>query len=74
MTFDQAHNKVVEELTTSGALAYLSIWLYLLSVFIRKGRFLAPAQRRFAGLMGAGLVCYFMQNLFLFDTPGTMPQ
>lgn len=76
-TFDQAHNKVIEELATKGllgSLAYLAIWLYLLSVLIRKGRFLAPEQRRFAGLMGAGLVCYFTQNLFLFDTPGTTPQ
>ncbi len=75
--FDRAHNKVVEELVGKGvlgALAYLAMWFYLLSVFIRKGRFLAPEQRRFAGLMGGGLVCYFTQNMFLFDTPGTMPQ
>ena len=75
--FDQSHNKVLEELATSGilgALAYLSIWGYLLSVFIRKLRFLESGRRLFTALAGAGLAAYFAQNLFLFDTPGTLPQ
>ncbi len=75
--FDQAHNKMVEELTTKGVLGtlgYLAIWLYLLSVFVRKAALLEGDRRLFVGLIGAGLVCYFTQNLFLFDTPGTLPQ
>ncbi len=75
--FDHAHNKVVEELATKGilgTLVYLAIWLYLLVVFVRKAPFLDSAKRLFTALMGAGLVAYFVQNLFLFDTPGTLPQ
>ena len=72
--FDQAHNKPVEELATKGAaglLAYLLLWLAL-------GRAAARAARRREGgdpllalTLGAALVAYFVQNLFLFDTPTT---
>ncbi len=75
--FDQSHNKVLEELATTGFLgtaAYLAMWGYLLVVFVRKTRFLDSDKRLFAVLAGAGLATYFGQNLFLFDTPGTLPQ
>lgn len=75
--FDQSHNKVLEEMATTGALgtlAYLSLWAYMLVVFVRKARFLDGDKRFFAVLAGCGLATYFGQNLFLFDTPGTLPQ
>ena len=74
-SFDQAHNKLIEELTTKGLLGllgYLALWVSLAVVFIRKARYLTAAQQAFALLMGAGLIGYFTQNFFLFDTPGTV--
>ena len=74
-SFDQAHNKLIEELTTKGLLGlmgYLALWVSLAVVFIRKARYLTAAQQAFAFLIGAGLIGYFTQNIFLFDTPGTV--
>lgn len=76
-SFDQAHNKLIEELTTKGILGflgYLTLWAYIVIVFVRKVRFLDPDEQVFSLLVGAALVAYFSQNLFLFDTPGTVPQ
>ena len=75
LSFDQAHNKLIEELTTKGLvglLGYLALWVSLTVVFIRKARYLTKAQQAFAFLIGAGLIGYFTQNIFLFDTPGTV--
>lgn len=75
LSFDQAHNKLIEELTTKGLLGllgYLALWVTLAIVFIRKARYLTTAQQAFAFLIGAGLISYFTQNIFLFDTPGTV--
>ena len=75
LSFDQAHNKLIEELTTKGLmglLGYLALWVSLAVVFIRKARYLAAGHQAFAFLMGAGLIGYFTQNIFLFDTPGTV--
>lgn len=77
VTFDQAHNKVIEELTTKGLLGligYLALWVSMLVVFLRRAWPLPPGRQAFALLIGAALVGYFTQNLFLFDTPGTLPQ
>ena len=74
-SFDQAHNKLIEELTTKGLLGllgYLALWVSMAVVFIRKARHLSPGQQAFAFLIGAALIGYFTQNLFLFDTPGTV--
>ena len=74
-SFDQAHNKLIEELTTKGLLGllgYLALWVSMAVVFIRKARHLSPGQQAFAFLIGAALIGYFMQNIFLFDTPGTV--
>ena len=76
-SFDQAHNKLIEELTTKGLLGllgYLALWVSMAVVFFRKARHLSPGQQAFAFLVGAGLIGYFTQNLFLFDTPGTVFQ
>ena len=74
-SFDQAHNKLIEELTTKGLLGlvgYLALWVTMAVVFVRKVRYLARGQQAFSFLIGAALIGYFTQNLFLFDTPGTV--
>lgn len=76
-SFDQAHNKPVEEISTKGVLggaAYMAVWVLMLVVFIRKTRFLETGNQAFAVLLGGALVAYFVQNIFLFDTPGTAHQ
>ena len=74
-SFDQAHNKILEELVTKGVVGmvfYLVIWIYLCSVFIRQyWRADTINQLLILGL-GAGLVTYFIQNLFLFDSVSTV--
>ena len=70
---DQAHNKVVEELATKGALgtrAYLALWAGLVWAVVRRRR---PAREEVLAyaVLGA-LGGYFVQNLFLFDTPAML--
>ncbi len=77
VSFDQAHNKLIEELTTKGLggfLVYMAIWVYMMWVIARKVRVVAPHDQLLVLFVGAGLVGYFVQNLFLFDTPGTVTQ
>ena len=77
LTFDQAHNRVIEEMVTTGALglaAYLAIWLVMAWVLARRIRELPPDAQLFAMLIGSALAGYFVQNLLLFDTPGTVVQ
>ncbi len=76
ISFDQAHNKLIEELTTKGLLGllgYLAVWASMAAVFFRKARHLSPSKQAFAFLLGAALIVYFTQNFFLFDTPSTVP-
>ena len=76
ISFDQAHNKLIEELTTKGLLGllgYLAVWVSIAVVFFRKARHLSQHKQAFAFLLGAALIVYFTQNLFLFDTPSTAP-
>ena len=73
--FDQAHSKIVEALTTTGAVglvSYLSIWLAMAVAMLRSVRLRRDYGQLCVGIMGATMVCYFVQNLFLFDTPGTV--
>ena len=77
LTFDQAHNRVIEEMVTTGALglaAYLAVWLVMAWILARRIRELPPDAQLFAMLIGSALVGYFVQNLLLFDTPGTVLQ
>ena len=72
---DRAHNQPIEELTTKGAvglLAYLTLWAVMASVLIRAVRRQSGRDRRFLCVIGAALAAYFVQNLFLFDTPATL--
>ena len=76
-SFDQAHNKLIEELTTKGFLgfsSYVAMWLYMLWVVARRVREQSAQDQVFTLFVGAALAGYFVQNLFLFDTPGTVGQ
>ena len=73
--YDQAHSKVIEELTTKGALgllAYLLIWLAMARVAWRSLRRGTGHAQVFIAVFGATAAAYFVQNLFLFDTTTTM--
>ena len=75
--FDQAHSKLVEEITTKGAVGlvtYLAIWLVAGVVIVRSVRRRLGFDQLFVWIIGAVLVAYFAQNLFLFDTPATVMQ
>ena len=77
ISFDQAHNKLIEELTTKGILGflgYVTVWTYMLWVIARRVREQDSQAQLFTMFAGAALAAYFSQNLFLFDTPGTVPQ
>ncbi len=72
--FDQAHNKVVEELTTKGLLgliSYLLLWGAIFWVIFRRVR-QGEQDQLMALFIGGGLVGYFAANLFWFDTQVTM--
>ena len=74
-SFDQAHNKLIEELTTKGILGFLgysAIWGYMFWVVVRRAREQDAQDQVFTLFAGAALAGYFVQNLFLFDTPGTV--
>ena len=69
---DQAHNKVVEEMATKGLLgtvAYLALWGGLLWAIVRR-RPIRDEILAYAVLGALG--GYFVQNLFLFDTPAML--
>ena len=75
--FDQAHNKLVEELTTKGTLGFVSymlVWLamgWAVFVSIRRRR---GYEQLSVLIIAAAMLAYFVQNLFLFDTPVTLMQ
>ena len=76
-TFDQAHNKLMEELTTKGALgfiSYLSLWALMLLILLRIARRQDAHVQIFTWFVGAAFAGYFVQNLFLFDTPAAVLQ
>ena len=69
--FDQAHSKPIEELATKGALGFLSymaVWVLMFWVVLKRARRETAADQMFTLVIGASLVGYFVQNLFLFDT------
>ena len=75
--FDQAHNKIIEELTTrgiTGLIAYLAIWIVLSTIIFKQFIGTKGAEQGFVILIAGGLCTYFVQNLFLFDTPTSYSQ
>ena len=75
--FDQAHNKPIEELTTKGVVglaSYLCLWALMLWIVSSRVRRLGADKEVLTLVMGAAMVGYFAQNLFLFDTPTTVLQ
>ena len=74
-SFDQAHNKLIEEFTTKGTLGFVSysaIWVLLTAVLFRRARRQSATEQPLTVLIGGAAAGYFIQNLFLFDTPGTV--
>ena len=75
--FDQAHNQVIEVLVTTGLIGlvgYLAIWGCMAWILIRRIGALPANEQLFGIGIGSALAGYFVQNLFLFDTPGTAVQ
>ena len=76
--FDQAHNKLIEELTTKGLIgliAYSSIWVVLAYSIVKNYKnSKSTGTQSYLLLISAALVGYFTQNLFLFDTSVTYSQ
>ena len=73
---DQAHNKPVEEMVTKGIVgftAYALLLGWMIWVLTRAVR-TEQDGRFFAIFLGAGVIAYVVQDLFLFDTPGTFLQ
>ena len=73
---DQAHNRLIDELTTTGVLGfvvYVLLWGRMGQILYRRIR-AHPEEDLFTVLLGAGLVAYFVQNLFLFDAHATYLQ
>ena len=76
-SFDQAHNKLIEELVTKGIIGlacYIAIWFYIAWIVTTRVRYLRSDIQLFVLVIAAALASYFVQNLFLFDTPGTVVQ
>ncbi len=74
-SFDQAHNKVVEELATKGILGtivFLALWVTLVLAVVHRRR--PPREEVLAYAVLGALAGYFVQNLFFFDTPAMMLQ
>lgn len=77
VSYDHAHNKPVEELATKGALgllSYLALWTVMGRVMLRRIGRLAGHDRIALGIVGAAFAAYFVQNLFLFDSPAMVMQ
>ena len=76
-SFDQAHNKPIEELTTKGILGFLSymgLWVLMLWIVLRRVKYQDARRQVLTLFLAAALAGYFVQNLFLFDTPATVLQ
>ena len=74
---DQAHNKAVDTLVSTGTVGffiYSLLWLALALTALRLALDREGDERRFALAMAAALAGYLTISLFLFDTPSFMLQ
>ena len=70
---DLPHNKVAEELVTKGivgTITYGGLWAVLVWGIVRRRR--EPSKEVLAYAVLGALAGYFVQNLFLFDTPAML--
>lgn len=73
--FDQAHNKVLEVLTTRGTvgvLVYLSLWVLIGWILLHSMNRRRGGYQLLTVCVSGALVAYFINNLSLFDTASTM--
>ena len=73
---DQVHNRVINELTTTGVVGftvYMLLWGRISWVLVRKMR-ADPGEDVLTVGLAAALAGYFVQNLFLFDVHATFLQ
>ena len=73
--FDQAHNKVLEVLTTRGTvgvLVYLSLWVLIGWILLHSMNRRRGSYQLLTVCVSGALVAYFVNNLSLFDTASTM--
>jgi len=71
--FDRAHNKVFDVLVTSGIFGLLSyLAIFGCMIFLLMRRWLRGGRRDWISpIILSLLVAYFLQNLFVFDTPAS---
>ena len=75
--FDQAHNKVVEELVGKGVVglaSYLALWFAMMRALILPIGRTQGYEQVALFIFVMALLAYFIQNLFLFDTPTGLMQ
>jgi len=76
--FDKSHNQVMDLLVLTGVLgiiSYFSVFFflfYLLYKKIRKEIETSLSKKVAIGILGLMFVTYFIQNLFVFDTPASL--
>ena len=74
-SFDNAHNKVVDEMATKGTvgtLFYAALWVALVWAVARRRR--PPDEEVMAYAVLGALGAYFVNNIFLFDVNGALLQ
>ena len=75
--YDQAHNKILEEMSTKGIVGLLSysvLWVLMFLSVYNKAKYQEDREQVFNLFLLAALGSYFAQNIFLFDTPSTVLQ
>ncbi len=76
-TFDNAHNKLLGELTEKGALGlatYTLVWLAMLRAIVMLIVRREGWEQQGVIVFGAAMVAYISNNVFLFDTPVALMQ
>jgi len=75
--YDQAHNKILEEMSTKGVMglfSYSILWVMMFWAVYNKSKDSNEREQVFNLFLLGALGSYFAQNIFLFDTPSTVLQ